>query len=304
MAKGERALIDWLKQRSGGSPARVELSIGDDMAALRLDGSRVLITSDMLLDGVHFRTGEHRPEQIGRKAIACSLSDCAAMAVRPIAAVVSVALPESADMDFAQTLFAGMQALATAFDCAIVGGDTTAWANPLAIDVAMLAEPWPDRDPVRRDGGRAGDRLYVTGSLGGSLAGHHLDFVPRVAEAHTLTKSLGPNLHAMMDLSDGLALDLSRLCEASGCGAELYEAQLEPCISDAAKAAALRDGRTPLEHALQDGEDFELLLAVDPSVTEPPLGRPVGVLVESGLTLIDPTGRACALKPIGYEHFK
>lgn len=304
MAKGERALIDWLKQRSGGSSARVELSIGDDMAALRLDGSRVLITSDMLLDGVHFRTSEHQPDQIGRKAIACSLSDCAAMAVRPIAAVVSVALPASADMEFAQTLFAGVQALATAFDCAVVGGDTTAWANPLVIDITMLAEPWPDRDPVRRDGGRAGDRLYVTGSLGGSLAGHHLNFAPRVTEAHTLTKWLGPNLHAMMDLSDGLALDLSRLCEASGCGAELYEAQLEPCISEAAKAAASRDGRTPLEHALQDGEDFELLLAVDPSVAEPPLGRPVGVLVESGLTLVDPAGRARALEPIGYEHFK
>ena len=303
MTKGELALIEWITRQQGRAPAHVELSVGDDMAVLRPGGSRVLVTSDMLLDGVHFVVDEHGPERVGRKAIACSLSDCAAMAVRPVAAVASVALPADADMEFAQAMFAGMKRAAEPFNCPIVGGDTTSWASGLVVDVAMLGEPWPGCDPVRRSGARPNDALYVTGPLGGSLEGHHLDFTPRVHEARRLVTELGDGLHAMIDISDGLALDLKRMCDASGCGAEIYEALVSAAVSDAAQTAFARDGRPALDHALHDGEDFELLFALDPRAPEPPLGLPVGRMVESGLTIVAPSGEPRPVEPKGFQHF-
>jgi thiamine-monophosphate kinase len=303
MKKGELALLEWLERRQASDPERVPLDIGDDMAAVKLGGDAVLISSDMLLDGVHFDSDAHSPEQVGRKAVACGLSDCAAMAVVPVCAVTSVALPREWSDEQAKRLFEAMAAIGDEFDCPIVGGDITSWANPLAIDVAVMAQQQAGRPPIRRSGARQGDAIYVTGKLGASIAGRHLAFTPRVRESLLVAANLGSNLHAMIDISDGLALDLWRICEASGCGAELeYKALLDVASDEA--------GSRPdeaLEHVLHDGEDFELLMAVagrpDNIVLECGLTR-IGRIIDSGLALRRPNGLTKPVEPRGYEHFR
>ncbi len=302
MAGDELQLIEWLRKRQTYHHSMI-LGIGDDMAMLRATGDRILVSSDMLLDGVHFDTTRHSLNAIGRKAIACSLSDCAAMAVRPLSVTVSVALPRRMSLAEAEELHAGMFAIAEEFQLAIAGGDTNRWPHPLAIDVAVTATPYPGIEPVRRGGARTGDGLYVTGQLGGSLQGHHLTFHPRVREAEALSRRLGPRLHAMIDISDGLSLDIWRLCIASKVGAELNEQDLREVISEAAKQTAASSGRTPLEHALNDGEDFELLMAIEgeASVEGIALFR-IGRITESGLTIVREDGRIDSLEPRGYVH--
>lgn len=315
MSKGELAFVEWLRQRCRANPDRVPLGIGDDMAAVAFGGSLVLVTADMLLDTVHFDTTLQELELIGRKAIACSLSDCAAMGSRPRAAMVSVALPNTMSMAEAQRLYEGMFAVADEFDCPIVGGDTTSWKHPLALDVSMLAEPMAPCGPVRRDGARPGDVLLVTGPLGGSILGRHLTFTPRIREASAIVSAAPGAVHAMMDLSDGLALDLYRMCQASGCSAELDESLLEAIVSDAARELASRDGRTAVEHALSDGEDFELLVAVDAvavAAIRAVLSQVFAVGVMSprlqadtcNLHLREKGGGRVRIEPRGYEHFR
>ncbi len=307
MDKGECALIDWLREASRLDPDRVLIGIGDDMAGLRIGDRLVLITSDMLLDGVHFETEQHPLDLIGRKSIACSLSDCAAMACQPTAAVVSVGLPNGMSMDDAKRLFEGMQRLAGEFGCQIVGGDVTSWDQPLVIDVAMLAEVVTNRGPVLRSGAKIGDQICVTGSLGGSRLGRHLRFQPRIQEALRLAEGLGQRLHAMIDISDALAMDLHRICRASGVGAQIDAERLEALLDDDAMRAAELDGRPPIEHALNDGEDFELLFCADMEGLEPGLAKlahPIGRVVESGLHVRERDGRLDPFEPVGYEHFK
>ena len=308
MSRGENALVRWLQERFARPSERIEVGIGHDVAVVRLDGTRVAITTDMLLDGVHFDARNHSYEQIGRKAIACSLSDCAAAACEPRAATVSVALNEGMSMADVQRLYEGVAGLAAEFGCAIVGGDTTSWTGPLAIDVAMLAEPMAARGAILRSGARAGDAIFVSGPLGGSLLGRHLTFVPRLALARRLAAESG--VHAMMDISDGLSMDLDRLCQASDCGAELQADLLEAVISDDARTMARRDGRSPLDHALTDGEDFELLVVGDDGLGRMGLGLlPVGRIVRrpaggSTMTILFPDGPREPLAPRGFEHFR
>ncbi len=314
MASGERAFVSWLAARYARETelrrAGVELGIGDDMAILRAgiagprtrkDG-RVLITSDMLMDGVDFDASVHSPKQIGRKALAVCLSDCAAMAVRPRWAVVSLALPKSWSIAKAKGLYLGMEPLAQKYGCRIVGGDTNSWNGGLVIDVTVIAEPWPGIEPVRRDGMRPGDAICVTGLLGGSIAGHHLTFEPRVHEARELATRLGDDLHAMMDLSDGLSIDAARMVEASGCGIELVSEALEYIASHAANSA--NGPQTPVEHVLHDGEDFELLLACAPDPRKIDrrgcyvIGRAVK---QKGLWLWS-NFRRKKISPLGWQH--
>lgn len=301
----ELAYVEWLR-RTEAKRSPVRLGIGDDMARLQIGGESVLVASDMLLDGVHFDTATQPLRLIGRKAMACNLSDCAAMAVRPIAVTVSLALPKTFTLREARALHRGMADVAGRFGASVVGGDTTCWAHPLAIDVAILARPYKGLRPVPRSGGRPGDRLYVTGRLGGSMLGRHLRFEPRIAEAERLSRALGSRLRAMMDISDGLLLDLHRLCRASGVGAALVEAELKRIISPAARKLARQTGRAALDHACGDGEDFELLLAVRGEVAPDDVPGvtllPVGALTKSGFMLKHRGGRASPLQPTGYVH--
>src|SRR5205823_2681084 len=216
-----------------------------------------LITTDMLLEGSCFRLAEAGPRRVGRKAMAVNLSDIAAMAGEPLFAVVSVGLPRQGGRALAEELYLGLREMADAFDTAIVGGDTNSWDGPLAISVTLHGRA-TGRGPVLRRGAKPGDLAFVTGPLGGSILGHHLDFTPRVREALALHRAA--ELRAMIDISDGLAADAWHVCRESGCGLVL-RGEAIPITEDACR---LNDGRTPLEHALTDGEDFELFFAVSP----------------------------------------
>ena len=305
MAHDELELVQWLQRRKQ-TPACVRLGIGDDMAVLTCSSDRMLVSSDLLLDGVHFESRRHSPLQIGRKAVARSLSDCAAMAVHPIAAVASVVLPHKMDLATAKELFEGVFRGAAEFEVPVVGGDTARWNHPLAIDVTVIAEPFSGVEPITRSGARVGDHIYVTGVLGGSLLERHMNFTPRIAEAKLLAERLGADLHAMIDVSDGLLLDLWRVCRESGVGAVLDERQVLGVVSEDAKRMATTDNRTALDHALSDGEDYELLVTIAAEIATAPGAPgpllPVGRVVENGLALARVNGSVEEIEPRGYVH--
>jgi thiamine-monophosphate kinase len=255
----------------------------------------------MLMEGIDFKLEDADPIQIGRKALAVNLSDIAAMAATPVAAVASVALPSAGGRATGEGLYRGMQRLAEEFDMAIVGGDTNSWEGPLVISLAVLGQT---KEPVLRSGARPGDWLILTGPVGGSILGKHLHFTPRVREALRLRELA--TLHALIDISDGLAADLGHICAESRCGA-LLRAEAIPL---APEASVLKDGGTALEHGLHDGEDFELIAAVSVEdgkrlmETQPIAGTRlfhIGECIESGLWL-EESGRRRPLEPAGYVH--
>ncbi|HEX4130969.1 MAG TPA: thiamine-phosphate kinase [Pirellulales bacterium] len=304
----ETEFIAWLRSRLPASQqSGVVVGIGDDAAVLDLPpGPGTLVTVDMLTDGVDFRLADVDPRRVGRKALAVNLSDIAAMAGRPIAAFVAVALPRDGAATLARQLFEGLAPLAERYGVALAGGDTNTWDGPLVISITLLGQA-SSRGPLTRRDARPGDAILVTGSLGGSILGHHFDFEPRIDEALLLHERY--ELHAGIDTSDGLSLDLSRLCTESRVGAEL-ELTAVP-VSAAARELATTDGRSPLDHALADGEDFELILAVEPTsaeriIAEQPLAVPVtriGRIVERpGLWSIDAAGSRTLLTPRGWQH--
>ncbi|MEM8679912.1 MAG: thiamine-phosphate kinase [Planctomycetota bacterium] len=305
----ELDFLRWLDERLPRDP-RAPLKLDDDAAQLLgLPPDRCVLTSDLLAEGVHFSLPEATPARVGRKALAVNLSDLAAMAARPVAATVSILLPRGSANETARDCYEGLLALAEQYEVAIVGGDTNVWDGPLVISVTAIGEI-TGRGPLTRSAAQPGDAILVTGPLGGSREAGHLDFQPRVHEATDLHERY--QLHAGMDISDGLLLDLSRMMAASGCGAELRLDQVP--ISDAAfrLACCVTNPRAAaLEHALSDGEDFELLLTLPPQDAEQLVRDPavtlscaiVGqVISEPGLWAVDPKGQRRPLRPAGYEH--
>ncbi|MCH7989304.1 MAG: thiamine-monophosphate kinase, partial [Planctomycetes bacterium] len=216
----EFSLIEWIRAQAPDHH-RLTIGIGDDTASLRFPNpADCLVTSDMLIEGVHFTLPSATPRDIGRKALAVNLSDIAAMAGNPLAALISVALPRKRDMDFARELHHGLLELADEFGVALAGGDTNIWDGPLVVSVTLLGETTA-KGPVRRTGARVGDWIMTTGCFGGSLSGKHVSFQPRVTEALQLHDTV--TLHAMIDVSDGLAADLHHILDESNVGAVVYE---------------------------------------------------------------------------------
>jgi thiamine-monophosphate kinase len=294
--------IAWLRARTPRS-SRVLIGPGDDCAVLAPSNRPLLVTSDMLMDGTDFVLAEVGARKAGRKAMAANLSDIAAMAGLPVAAVVSVALPVSHGRELAEELYLGLRDGADAFDVAIVGGDTNSWNGPLVVSVTVLGDA-VGRGAVRRSGAKPGDWVFVTGALGGSILGHHLDFVPRIREA--LAFHAAVELHAMCDISDGLAADLNHILEESRCGAVLDAGAIP--IARAAIELSGTSGKSPLQHALADGEDFELVFTVAPAdgaklLREAPVAglSKIGECIESGLWL-ESNGRREPLAPRGWVH--
>ena len=237
-----------------------------------------------------------------------NLSDIAAMAGVPLAAFVAVALPRGDAVEIARDLHAGMAPLAERFGVALAGGDTNVWDGPLVVSVTVVGETNPT-GAVRRSGARPGDVIVVTGPLGGSLqSGRHLRPEPRIEAAWRLA-GLVP-IHALIDLSDGLASDLGHiLAESGGLGAEIDTAAL-PIHPDAVAAAAA-DGRTPLDHALGDGEDFELCLTIAPDdwarlANQPVVGvtltRVGTISATPGIRLRWPDGSTEHMTGKGFDH--
>jgi thiamine-monophosphate kinase len=233
---------------------------GDDCAVLDvgLADRLLLFKTDAVVEGVHF-TPETPPGKVGHKALGRCLSDVAAMAGTPTAALVTLGLPPNFEIGYVEGLYKGMNALARRHEVAIVGGETTTNPERLWVSVALVG--WVARGKaVLRSGAEAGDALFVTGELGGSLGGKHLEFEPRLVEARWLAGQFP--IHAMLDLSDGLAGDLRHIMQASRVGAELLSSSI-PISAEARRAAkADSSAKPPLAAALTDGEDFELLFTV------------------------------------------
>jgi thiamine-monophosphate kinase len=302
-----RTILTAAGQHAPDGPGLARVAFGDDMAALDAADPGLLWTVDMLMDGVDFDSRTHPWRAIGRKAMAASLSDCAAMAAAPLAALCAVSLQDALAMDDALDLVRGAHECGLRFGCPIVGGDTNSWDAPTVISISIAARVPPGLHPVPRDGACPGDRIWLTGPVGGSLLGRHMTFEPRIAAALEISRHLGP--HAMIDISDGLALDLGRILEASGCGAVLDAAALDAAIHPDAVRLAARDGRSLRDHALHDGEDFELIVVAPADVASSVGDRlnllPLGQIVASpGLVLRDAAG-ACTPIPVrGWEHFR
>ncbi|MEO8497320.1 MAG: thiamine-phosphate kinase [Planctomycetota bacterium] len=303
----ESEFVAWLRRNVKPHP-QVALGIGDDAAVLSLPSGQCVVTSDMLMDGVDFVLSECDPRRVGRKALAVNLSDLAAMASHPVAAIVSIAVPTAASIDLTKAIYEGLLELAAEFGVALAGGDTNRWSHPLAISVTLIGEP-TSRGVLRRNGARPGDAILVTGEFGGSILGRHFDFRPRVHEALALHQRY--DLRAGIDVSDGLSLDLSRLAGESSCGAIIDGASVP--ISPAAYRLAEQqpESGSPLDHALGDGEDFELILAVSAETADRVVAdRSIGVrmtrigefVAEPGLWLRNETGECQPLAPRGYEH--
>jgi len=285
---------------------------GDDCAVLDLGipDKLLLFKTDAVVEGIHFKSTT-APEKIGHKALARCLSDIAAMAGTPTTALVTLALPKTFDAAFVEAIYSGMGALAKKHGVAIAGGETTTNPERILISIALLGTV-PRGKAVLRSGAEAGDAIFVTGELGGSLAARHLDFEPRLDEARWLAEHFP--IHAMIDLSDGLAGDLRHILKASHVGAELLTTSIP--ISRAAKLASKSESsaKPPLLAALADGEDFELLFTVAskhavplldawkqqfPKLALTCIGK---IIAGEGITLRDKTG-VRPLSAHGYEHF-
>lgn len=306
----EFRFIEKIRQLVGESDG-VRIGIGDDAAAVTFQSSRpAVVTSDMLLEGVHFEIPPATAKAVGRKSINVNLSDVAAMAAAPRFAVVSVCLPRSREGttaaeagSFGEELMKGMIEAAAAFDVAIVGGDTNSWDGPLIVSVTAIGEAHA-KGLLTRSGAQPGDWICVTGELGGSPAGKHLSFTPRVREAQFLHEAA--SLTSMIDVSDGLVADLYHILEESRCGAVLDA----DAIPVSAAAVSLGGDRTPLQRALGDGEDFELLFTV-PATEGPPLvARPdlpvrvtrIGEIVEGSVCQLREKSALTELPRLGWTH--
>ncbi len=270
--------------------------IGDDTAVLPFTREKYLLfTTDILCSGVHFLAKE-RARLIGRKALACSLSDIAAMGGKASAAVVSIGLPKECRLRYVEDIYRGMNGLAKEFRVSIVGGDTIQ-SPRLIVNVALLGEV-KRKHLVLRSGAKAGDKIFVTGPLGRSFPTKiHLSFTPRLVEAQKLVQSFKPS--AMIDISDGLAADLGHILQESA-----KSAILDTVAIPRRKNATLRN-------ALFDGEDFELLFTVSSRTAKKLFAQKalkvfcIGEIVcgPRKLFLRDSRGHLKALKPKGYTHF-
>ena len=302
---GERHLVERIRRWAGAAPAAgLVLGIGDDCAIYRSRGSRedLLFTTDLLVEDVHFRRATHRPADVGWKCLARGLSDIAAMGGEPRFCLVSLAVAQWADARWVEGFYRGLLRLARRERTALAGGDL-ARAQKTACDIVVCGAVQRGR-ALRRDGARAGDAIYVSGALGGSALGlakgagkawrRHARPEPRLALGRFLRQELGAT--AAMDLSDGLSLDLPRMCAASNLRAEIATPPIYP-------------GAT-LAQALHGGEDYELLFTVPPR-TLPPMEFEGLPLTRIGTMRQGRRGKAgtvemdgAPLAALGWDHFR
>ncbi|MDT8900024.1 thiamine-phosphate kinase [Anaeroselena agilis] len=321
---GEFGLIDRIKEGALADPSDVVVGIGDDAAAYRPGpGLLQLITTDMLVESVHFLLDKTTPWQLGYKAIAVNLSDIAAMGGRPRQAVVSVGLPAHLSVEFVVELYDGMKEICREFAVNIIGGDTVSSPRGLVVNVAVTGEVAPAR-LLRRSGSRPGDLVVVTGTLGDSACGLDLLRLPgwdeRAFAWPLVTAHLTPRPQvdtglrlapwgatSADDISDGLASEANEIAKAGGVGIRLYADRI-PLSPELVEAAAIF-GRQPLDYALFGGEDFELIFTIGPEhfdrITHRGGLTVIGEVTrrEDGVVLVT-GGAARPLEPRGYNHFR
>jgi thiamine-monophosphate kinase len=290
---GEDRLLEKLlsKLRAGRG---IVLGPGDDCALVD-SGKRGLLDvlkTDCLVEEIHFAR-RAPPELVGWKAMARPLSDFAAMSAVPQFALVTLIVPSDREISWVQSLYRGIEKAARRFDVSVVGGETSDIRGPAVVSLSISGFVEKKRW-VGRGGGQAGDDLFVTGRLGGSLRGQHLGFIPRIAESRWLTENFP--VHAMMDLSDGLGTDLPRLARASDLGFEVDDAALP------------RNRGCTIAQAISDGEDYELLFAISPKNSASLLSRWPKKFPKVPLTRIGRLNRKSKIGnrkfPEGYVHFQ
>ncbi|MDB6040585.1 MAG: Thiamine-monophosphate kinase [Verrucomicrobiales bacterium] len=254
--------LELIRQLTAKLPANEysRVGAGDDCAVLDLGipGSDLLFKTDAVVEGVHFSKSTPA-ELIGRKALGRCLSDIAAMGGKPVSVLVTLALPGSFEPKSIQTIYDGMASLAERYHVSITGGETTSNPERLLISVAAIGLV-PKGKAILRSGALPGDAIFVTGDLGGSIHGKHLEFEPRIREGEWLAREF--KLHAMIDLSDGLASDLRHILDQSKVGADLHSDSIPISRMARLQARAESSAKPPLLAALTDGEDFELAFTV------------------------------------------
>lgn len=315
--KGEFGLIDEIKRHFWVPEGAV--GIGDDCAIIGGGGDDLLVSTDMLLEGVHFLRDKASPEDVGWKSAAVNLSDIAAMGGTPVATFLSIALPKDAQEGWAERFIEGYAEISRRFGVPLLGGDTTSSLRDIAINVGVMGR-CPKGGALQRSGARVGDTLFVTGTLGDSgaglralladlpkgedvsfLIGRHLRPEPRIAEGERLlaTGLVG----AMMDISDGIASDLGHILRASGVGAmvELDKLPLSPEL----RTVCDRQGWSSYELATSAGEDYELLLTAPSAIASQvdfPL-YPIGEIVAGEGIEWRIGGEPIEFNSKGYTHF-
>jgi thiamine-monophosphate kinase len=332
MDLSEDELIRAVSRLLSGSEPGVVVGLGDDAAVVEPGAGHLVLTTDLLVEGVHFERGAISARDLGAKAITVNVSDIAAMSASPRWALVAMGVPGDVDAAWVMELYGGMRDACAEYALALVGGDTNR-ADLVVLSVAVVGEVAPAR-ALLRSGARVGDRIVVTGSLGaaaGGLAMSRLDPgragdalsqpwgralvealerpVARVGESQVLARA---GATAMMDLSDGLARDLSRLCEAGGVGARVVLGAVP--VADALRSGADLLEVDPRDLAIAGGEDYELLATMPIEGVEVARGQllggfgvdlsEVGEITEGpGLVAVDAEGRDRAFEPAGWDHF-
>lgn len=326
---GEAGILEVIRRIAAAPDPAVVVGIGDDAAVVRTRADRdLVVTTDIQIEGVHFQRRYAAPYDVGWKAMAINLSDIAAMGALPRHALVSLAVPPDLPLRWVEDLYRGLSELGGSFGATIVGGNLARTSGPMTVDVTLVGEVEEDL-LLRRTGAGVGDVVLVTGSLGRSAAGlavathglqiagreelltSHLRPHPRVHEARVVSRSRMAT--AMIDLSDGLAMDLGRLCDANALGVRI-DAALVP-VDEAVHRAADLLGTDALELALFGGEDYELLIAVPPAHAQvladrirQEVGTAVTVIGEfvhprEGRSLVR-DGTLRPLAPQGWDHFR
>ncbi|MDI6689983.1 MAG: thiamine-phosphate kinase [Actinomycetota bacterium] len=328
---GEFGLIRRISKMAAVKDKRIIVPIGDDAAVVTSDPNLLLIlTSDILVEGVHFKLDTTSPNELGYKAMAINISDIAAMAGIPRFALVSMGLKPKTSVEFAEAIYRGMMKAIRKYHLTLVGGDTTE-APHITLSVTIIGEVEPAY-LRRRSEATIGDKILVTGRLGASKAGlelllnpqfkgsfryekslrrAHLVPIPRVVEARIASKH---GAHAMEDISDGLASEINHICEESRVGARILAYRIP--VAKGVREIALALGKKPLDFALYGGEDYEIVFTAPPSKAEEikncllgetgTLVTEVGEIVDrkEGICLVNKEGKVSQLTTFGYEHFK
>jgi|Deesub1362A_J573_1020465.scaffolds.fasta_scaffold06563_1 thiamine-monophosphate kinase len=311
---GEFGLIKRIDRLCKGRSKRLVLGIGDDAAAIKSLQGFTLITSDMLIEGIHFDLTYITFYQLGYKALAVNMSDIFAMGGKPKFFLMNIGIPERFDSRDVEEIYGGMIELAERFGVAVIGGDTSVSRRGLLLSGTLIGEA---KDIIRRSGARPGDGIFVIGTLGDSAMGLELlrktgkrIQVKRDHYSHSLIKRhLLPEprplrrtdkVTSMIDISDGLLIDLGHICDASNVGAVIYKERIPLSEELINVASAMK--KDPFDYALRGGEDYALLFT-SPSKDKKGATR-IGEIIKKGRYIIDEKRRKTPFKLEGYEHFK
>ena len=324
---GEFGLLEKIRHKIRQRSHHIKLGVGDDCAVVASSDRDLLTSTDMLIENVHFDLKYFSPEMIGKKAIAVNLSDIAAMGGRPLYILISLGIPSSTPVEFVEKLYIGFETMAKKYGCSIVGGDISKSINGLIVSITIIGEIKKNAS-IKRSGAKNKDLIFVTGNLGDSAAGleslkryhypkkniairKHLCPIPRLEEGQILAEKVG--VSSMIDLSDGLASDLRRLCEESNCGARIYLDKIP--LSSRLKKLEKSGNRKVIDYSLYGGEDYELLFTIKRSKIKglqkswqkmKTAITNVGEILDKkhGITMVLPDGKEKLLSKTGYNHFK